>query len=513
MIKTDNAIIATIALVNILIHFLFHNQLEFHRDELLYFALGKHPALGYFSVPPLIGWMATLMQTIFGFTIFSVKLLPILLSGAFVWITAEITKSLGGNVFAQALACLCLITTPFAMRTGILFLPVPFDFFFWSLIYLFIIRFINTNKDKYLYALGVTIGLAILNKYLVLLLLLSILILLPFSNQKYIFGRKSFYLCLLIALVICSPNIYWQWSMNFPVFDHLAALNETQLQLVSRSSILLDQVYIFYLGSIVGLFGLFFLLFKRNDHNYKLIGTSTLLILSILLLLRGKSYYTAGIYAVLIPAGAVYIGQLIKQQKLIKYKPAKIIVYSIILILFIPIVPYGLPVFLPKKLVNYFDTVEKIGIDVGRKFEDGSKHSLPQDYADMLGWEELANIVSQAYEQVTDKNSCSIYCEEYCSAGVVAVLGEKHGLPNPISFDDSFIYWIPDNFQPDLETFIYVNDNLGTDVEELFDEIILVGQIKEPLAREFGTKVYLCKKPNRSFNEFWQEVLARVTEN
>ena len=52
-------------------------------------------------------------------------------------------------------------------------------------------------------------------------------------------------------------------------------------------------------------------------------------------------------------------------------------------------------------MVNYFRNLElKYGIMIGRKFEDGSIHSLPQDYADMLGWEELTSIAKITDTQV-----------------------------------------------------------------------------------------------------------------
>ena len=79
-IFTDPVIIF-MALFNIIFHLLFINNFEFHRDELLYFSLGLHPAAGYATVPPLIGWAAWLMETLFGYSLFAVHLLPALTSG------------------------------------------------------------------------------------------------------------------------------------------------------------------------------------------------------------------------------------------------------------------------------------------------------------------------------------------------------------------------------------------------------------------------------------------------
>jgi hypothetical protein len=64
--KNINLTITVIALFSVLIHLLVYRNLEYHRDELLYFSLGLHPAFGYATVPPMIGWIAWLMQNIPG---------------------------------------------------------------------------------------------------------------------------------------------------------------------------------------------------------------------------------------------------------------------------------------------------------------------------------------------------------------------------------------------------------------------------------------------------------------
>ena len=176
--------------------------------------------------------------------------------------------------------------------------------------------------------------------------------------------------------------------------------------------------------------------------------------------------------------------------------------------------PLGLPVFKSDGLVRYFKNLNtKYGIEIGRKFEDGTIHSLPQDYADMLGWEELTSIANQAYQMVADKNACFIYCENYGEAGAVTIIGKKYGLPEAVCFNESFRYWIPLKFNPDITSFIYINDELGEDVQKLFNRIDLIGRISNPDAREYGTAVYLCESPKISFNKFWTNRLRDLKDH
>ena len=79
----------------------------------------------------------------------------------------------------------------------------------------------------------------------------------------------------------------------------------------------------------------------------------------------------------------------------------------------------------------------------------------------MLGWEELTSITNKAYMMIGDKKASFIYCENYGQAGAITIIGKKYGLPEAVCFNESFRYWIPLKFDPDITSFIYVNDKLG----------------------------------------------------
>ncbi len=101
-----------------------------------------------------------------------------------------------------------------------------------------------------------------------------------------------------------------------------------------------------------------------------------------LMLLHGKSYYTQGIFPFLIAAGSVAVEDILRKTWL------KILVLLLIITVTLPVMPIGIPVFKTEKLVKYFrDIGTKYGMDFVCRFEDNSIHSLPQDYADMLGWD------------------------------------------------------------------------------------------------------------------------------
>jgi hypothetical protein len=225
------------------------------------------------------------------------------------------------------------------------------------------------------------------------------------------------------------------------------------------------------------------------------------------MLMRGKSYYTQGVFPFLISAGAVYYESVFRKW----YTRSVFIIVLVLITGFL--LPFGLPVYKTDGLIKYFNTVEsKYGFDFGRTFEDGSKHTLPQDYADMLGWEELTAITNRAWQSIADKTAAFIYCENYGQAGAITIIGKKYELPEAVSFNESFRYWIPHKFDPDITSFIYINDEMGEDVQNLFSKITEIGRISDTDAREFGTTVWLCEFPKMSVNEFWTARLKRLSE-
>lgn len=496
--------IGALALLNTVIHIYFSGNLEYHRDELLYFSLGQHPAFGYATVPPMIGWVAWAMQNIFGYSLFAVRIFPAIMSGVIVLLVSAMAKELGGSGYSRILAALTMVASIFGLRTFLLFQPVHIDLIFWTLLFYVMIKYVNTSNDNYLILLGIIIGASLLNKYLIGLLIIILLVIVPFTRHRTIFRNRKFWIGVLAGFIVFLPNMIWQIVNGLPVLDHLAELKRTQLVNVDRSAFMIEQLIIPGIASIVSVAGIIYLFVSGKVLKYRFLGIAVIGVILTLMLLHGKSYYTIGVFPFLIAAGAV------SWEYILRKRWSRILLALLIIILTLPLVPIGIPVYKTEKLVSYFSKIGKnYGLDFICRFEDNSIHSLPQDYADMLGWEELASVASKAWQQVPDKNTAFIYCENYGQAGAITIIGKKYGLPEAICFSESFRFWIPEKFEPDITAMVYINDEPGDDVKQVFRNITKVGSIENPDAREYGTSVYLCQDPVSSFNQFW---IRRITD-
>jgi hypothetical protein len=70
---------------------------------------------------------------------------------------------------------------------------------------------------------------------------------------------------------------------------------------------------------------------------------------------------------------------------------------------------------------------------------------LPQHFADMHGWPELAATVADVWHRLSPEERArgAIFGRNYGEAGAVSVLGARLGLPEAISGHNSFWLWGP----------------------------------------------------------------------
>ena len=144
-----------------------------------------------------------------------------------------------------------------------LFQPNFLEIFFWTLIAYSILRFIQTQKNIYLYLFGISCGLGMLSKYSVAFFILSILLALLITKNRRIFLNKHFYVASIIGFLIFLPNLLWQFNHHFPVIFHMQELSKFQLQYVSPVGFLTDQLLMNLPCVFIWIAGIYLLFLKR----------------------------------------------------------------------------------------------------------------------------------------------------------------------------------------------------------------------------------------------------------
>lgn len=489
-------IIACFALIKLLIPFIFiHPDFDLHRDEYLYLADADHLAWGYIEMPPLLAFLGYISKLLGG-TIFTVRLWGGISGALTVWAVGKIVLQLKGNSNAVFFACLAFLCAGF-LRMNILFQPNFLDVFFWTLSSYYIICWIDTDQKKYLYFLGICFGLGILGKYSTAFYIIGFGAAVLFTKKRSWLANKHFYLAMLLGLLICLPNLIWQYTHNFPVMHHMELLNKQQLQYNSRMEFIVNQVLICFPSVFIWIGGLCFILFNKEGKKYTGIAIIYAVIIALLLFFNGKGYYAAAIYPTIIAFGGVWMSRIIERRKMRWLKWAAPVYMMVITTLLLPVL---VPFMSAQNLVDFYKN-SHFDRHSPLKWEDHKQHPLPQDFADMLAWKEMAEKTGRVYNSLPDsvKEKTMVYGNNYGEAGALSFYRKQFNLPEIYSDDASYIFWMPSEFNK--KYFLFVTYSMPDKDDGFFThwgKYEIKDIVTTKYARESGAKIILYSNPDDS---------------
>ena len=495
MKKNSFVLIGFIAVKFLLQYILINPVYDLQRDEYLHLDQGKHLAWGYISVPPVTSWISFIINLL-GNSVFWVKFFPALfgaLTMILIWKTVEELK---GGLFALILASTALLVSPL-LRINILFQPNSLDIFFWSLVYFTIIKYINTENSKWLYAAAITLAFGILSKYNIMILAAGLLPALLISENRKMFLNKNLFLAGALTLLIILPNLLWQYRNNFPTIRQLKELSETQLVNVNRFDFVTDQVKYFISSLFIIIAAFVALIAYKPFKKFRFFLWSYIFIMSLFILLKAKSYYAIGLYPVLMAFGSVYLEYVFNFGWKKYLKPASL---ALVLILSIPFFLIGFPVRSPEQILKHIEPYKKFGL---LRWEDGREHNLPQDFADMLGWKELAGKVDSIYNTIPEKDHTLVLCDNYGQAGAINYYSAFKNI-HAVSYNADYINWI--NLDKKIKNVIRVKEaeEAERDLQKfmpLFEVAKITGHVENHDAREFGTSILLLQGAKTDVNK------------
>jgi hypothetical protein len=484
MTKKTTILIGFIGLKFLLQFLLLSNEYDLQRDEFLHLDQANHLAWGYLSVPPFTSWTSYIIQLL-GNSIFWIKFFPALYGALTIYIVWKAIEELNGNLFALILGATCVLFSAL-LRLNTLYQPNSFDVLSWTVLYFILLKYIKTEDLKWLFVGATAFAIGFLNKYNIVFLLVGLLPSLLVTEHRKIFLKPTLYFAILVGLILISPNLVWQYNNNFPVFHHLEELAQTQLVNVNRFDFLKNQL-LFFIGSLIVIFASFYaLLFYKAFKKYRLFLFSILFTLIAFLYFKAKDYYAIGIYPIYIAFGSVYLADVLKDGWKKYLQPITI---AVPLLLFVPLYNVAFPNKSPEYIVQHSENYKKLGL---LRWEDGKDHLLPQDFADMLGWKELALKVDSIYLRLPNRNNTLILCDNYGQAGAINFYTSQK--LRAVSFNADYIDWF--ELTKKYENLIRVKEAEEVNVElqetsQFFQNSALAGSITNPYAREFGTGIFI----------------------
>ena len=501
-----NCILLGFILLKFLLQFiLIGSDYDLHRDEYLHLDQAHHLAWGYLSVPPITSWISYLIYLL-GNSVFWVKFFPALFGALTIVVVWKAVEELDGSLFALILSATCVLFSAL-LATNTLYQPNSFDVLSWTTFYFIFIKYLKTEKPKWLYIAALVFGVGFLNKYNIVFLVIGLVPAILLTRHRAVFAKKELYYALLLGLLIILPNLIWQYKNNFPVFQHLNKLADTQLVHVGRMDFLKQQLLFFAGALLVILSALYALLFYKPFGKYKLFFWIMIFTISVFLFFKAKGYYAMGLYPVYIAFGSVFLGNILKNGWMKYLKP--------VLMIF-PILFFGLmcrvafPNKNPEQMVNNPQSYQRLGL---LRWEDGKDHALPQDFADMLGWKELAEKLDSICSEMPNLDNTLILCDNYGQAGAINYYTKNEKVVAH-SYNADYINWLP--FDRKITDVLLVKETRYDKDKDrkketpLFDTVYLATQRINQYAREDTISIYVLKGANVDVNKVIKDETDKI---
>lgn len=471
---------------------------EFHRDAFLYFAMGEHLRLWHMDFPPFIGMLSETTRLFLGDSLFALRLPLALMSTSLVVIASLTARELGGGRMAQGLAALGVLASVLFLRAGNLFQPVIIDQLWWTLALYCLIKLGSTNDHRWWIAYGVATGFGLLTKFSILVFGFgTLLALIATPSRKWLTTRWP-WIAGAIAFAIGSPSLVGQFNLGLPVLTYMAGLREDQLSRQLIGPFLVEQ-QLMVAGFLLALVGVIAMAMRREWTQYKLVAWTAVATFVLFILLRGKPYYVGPIYPVLFGAGAAALDRIRAPRWRVGVQwgaAAFMVVYTAVLF------PLGLPVLAPEALERYLIAIRMQ--EAASTTNVGNRERIPQDYADMLNWEEQVAEVARVYQGLpeSDRSRAVVLTSNYGEAGAIDFYGPKYGLPKAIAYVGTYWFFGPGDLPGDILIF---HGFLEEDYDTLCASREPAGFVTHPfaVAEQRDMVIYVCRDPSSTLQDLW----------
>ncbi|QEY51000.1 glycosyltransferase family 39 protein [Legionella longbeachae] len=218
-----------------------------------YYAWGKHLAWSYFDGPPMIAYLFSISNAIFGNTFFSVNIVGFVCLSVSAYYIYKI-----GCLFDQRVGLIsALIWIVLPTTTESIFVRVLYDAplnLFTILSFYYFARYISLKRILDLYLSAFFTGAMILSKYTAVVSIIGLLVFILFSKNRQLFKSKHFYLASMIILIMAMPVIYWNASHKWISITYLLNFHSHAQSNTSVTHYFLELLFVLLINFSVFLF-------------------------------------------------------------------------------------------------------------------------------------------------------------------------------------------------------------------------------------------------------------------
>ena len=490
--RTDTALLLLIALGFLILHIAVGGRYGFHRDELATLEDARHLAAGYVAYPPITPFFGRVSLDLFGASVRGFRFFAALAQAVIVLVGGLMARELGGKRFAQIVAAVAVAISPVSLASGALMQYVAFDYLFWVLTAYFVTKLLRSENPILWVPIGAAIGLGMMTKYTMAFFVASLVVGLLLTDARRYLASKWLWIGVTISLLVFLPNLIWQSHHHFISLDFLHHIHARDIRIGRTNHFLVEQIGIpaNILTIPLWIAGLFFYFRSPVGKRFRMVGWMFVVTLLIFVVAKGRSYYMAPAYPMLLAAGAVleerWLASLSElQARVIRVATAAALIVGGIIAgsMTLPLAPVN---------SKWWQVAGKID----------------SDFREEIGWPELVAEVAQVYNSIppVERASTGILAANYGEAGAINLYGPAYGLPRVISGINSF--WYEGYPSPPPKTLVVVG--LGDEYRnQYFQSCEVAGHITNPygIANEEAERpnIYICQQLRQPWPDFWAD--------
>ncbi|HXP85206.1 MAG TPA: glycosyltransferase family 39 protein [Bryobacteraceae bacterium] len=473
----------------VLAHTLVNHRYGFFRDELGTLGDALHLAWGYVSYPPLAPFVARIALELFGPSLVGLRLFAALAHGAAMVLAGLMARELGGGRRAEVVAALAVGIAPVAVATSSLYEYVSFDYLWWVLAAYSTIRLLRPGgerrpgPERWWLGIGLALGLGMMTRYTIAFFAAGLLGGLLLTPARRLLLSRWLWLGAALGLLLWLPNLWWQARHDFLSLEFLRSIHARDIRIGRTDGFWWKQAILgaslFTIPLCVA--GLRFYFLKPEGRDFRALGWVFVLVLGLFAVARGRDYYMAPAYPILLVAGAVAAEQWSRVARGLTW--AALAGGAALSAAFaMPLAPVN---------SAWWNIMDKNNGDMREE----------------IGWPELVEAVAQVRDSLPaeERAQAVILAGNYGEAGAVDLLGPRFGLPRAISGINS--YWLRGFGDPPPDTLVVIGLNRAA-LDRDFESCEVAGHI----ANRYGVRneetlyhpdIFVCRRARLPWPELW----------
>lgn len=458
----------------------------FHRDELYFLRAAEHPAWGYVDQPPLTPMIAKVSTALFGDTPMGLRVASTVAAVATIVLIAAIARECGAGRRGQLIAACSAAVSGMLLVVSHMVSTATFDLSAWVALGWLVLRTLRTRDGRWWLVIGPVAGLALLNKYLVVLLFIAVLVGLSAVGPRSVLRSRWLPVGVLLALIVAGPNLWWQAAHGWPQLTVASGISADDgaenrvmfvpLQLLQLSPFLVP----------VWVAGLVRLWRDPSVQWAKAIAVAYPVLCVLVLLLGGKPYYALPLLMVVMAAGAESVAAWSTRGG------------------------RGRPWLLGTAFAAAAVTSAVVALPLLPPSALAVPNAINREQGEQVGWPALVEATAEGWAQIPAerRDRAVIFTQNYGQAGAIDRYGDAYDLPKAYSGHMSYADWGPPPPEADGAVLL-VHQEGDTGFERWFTGCRQVARVDNGFGvdnEEQNAAIVLCSGTAEPWAELWSRL-------